>query len=130
MAGWEKRAFPLLAKISLLAILFLIQKDCLTGETAQPVTCMLDKHDKPGLTLRTHTKCWAWWHVPIIVSGQGHPWVSVASWPSLPGKFQPREKLFNSTRWVVPEEGHPRLSSGLYRHTIAYTDTTHAPPST
>lgn len=77
MAGWEERAFPLLAKIYLLVLLFLVQKDCLTGETAQPVTCMLDKHDKPGLTLRTHTKCRVWWHVPIIVSGQGHPWVSV-----------------------------------------------------
>lgn len=92
MAGWEKRAFPLLAKIYLLVLLFLIQKDCLTGETAQPVTCMLGKHDKPGLTLRTHTKFWVWWHVLVIVPGQVHRWVSVASWPSRPGKFRSREK--------------------------------------
>lgn len=87
-----EEAFPLPAKIHLLVLLFLIKKDCLTGETAQPVTCMLDKHDKPGLTLRTYTECWVWWQVLIIVPGQVHRWVSVASWPSTPGKFQSREK--------------------------------------
>lgn len=79
VAGWEKSgpqrpgevhvpsAFPLLAKIYLLVLPFLIQKDCLAGE---PVKCVLDKDGELSLSLRTHIKCWAW-RMPYSFSAGG-----------------------------------------------------------